>query len=62
MIERVLMAAIVAACLAGLYVTGGDQSEAERQAALYCEMVSIWDQTDGEAGWPPYKGREGCEQ
>ena len=62
MIERVLLAAIVAACLAGLYVTGGDQSEAERQAELYCEMVTIWDQTDGEAGWPPYKGREGCEQ
>ena len=60
MIERVLMGAVVAACLAGLYVTSGDQSEAERQAALYCEMVEIWDQTDGEYGWPPYKGE--CEE
>ena len=60
MIERVLMAAIVAACLAGLYVTGGDQSEAERQADLYCEMVDIWHETAGEYGWPPYKGE--CEE
>ena len=60
MIERILMGAVVAACLAGLYVTSGDQSEAERQAALYCEMVEIWDQTDGDSGWPPYKGE--CER
>lgn len=62
MIERILMGAIVAALLAGLYITSGDQSEAERQAALYCEMVEIWDHTNGDAGWPPYKGRERCEQ
>ena len=59
MTERILMAMIVAALIAGLYVTGGDQSEAERQAELYCEMVQIWDQTGGEYGWPPYKGE--CE-
>ena len=59
MIERIMMAGIVAALIAGLYVTGGDQSEAERHAELYCEMVDIWHETAGEYGWPPYKGE--CE-
>ncbi len=62
MIERILMGAVVAVCLIGLYVTAPDQPEVERQAEQYCEMVEIWDQTDGDAGWPPYKGREGCER
>lgn len=56
MIERILMGAIVAALLAGLYITSGDQSEAERQAEQYCEMVQVWHETAGEYGWPPYKG------
>jgi len=61
MTERVLIGAILAACLAALYVTAPEQSEAERQVEEYCEMVEIWDKTNGDAGWPPYKGREGCE-
>jgi len=59
MIERILMGAIVAACLAGLYVTGGDQSMAERERALYCEMVGAWHDSNGDIGWPPYDGE--CE-
>ena len=59
MSERILVGAILAALLAGLYITSGD---AEREAKQYCEMVEIWDQTNGDSGWPPYKGREGCEE
>jgi len=55
------MAAILAVCLVALYITAPEQSEAERQVEEYCEMVEIWDKTNGDAGWPPYKGREGCE-
>ena len=61
MIERLLMGAIVALCLVALYVTAPEQSELERHAQHYCDMVEIWDKTDGDAGWPPYKGRQGCE-
>jgi len=60
MIERILMGAIVAVCLIGLYVTAPDQSEAERQAEQYCEMVRVWHETAGEYGWPPYDGE--CER
>jgi len=61
MTERLLIGAILAACLVALYITAPEQSEAERQVEEYCEMVEIWDKTNGDAGWPPYKGREGCE-
>jgi len=60
MIERMLMGAIVAALLAGLYLTAPDKLEAERQHQSYCDMVEVWDETGGEYGWPPYNGREGC--
>ena len=56
MIERILMGLLVAACLAGLYFTSGDQSMAEQERALYCEMVDAWHDSDGDIGWPPYKG------
>jgi len=59
MIERILMGMVVITCLVALYVSSPDETEVERQAALYCEMVDIWDQTGGDAGWPPYKGE--CE-
>jgi len=60
MIERVLIGATLAALLAGLYLISGDQSEAERQFEQYCEMVQIWHDTNGESGWPPYKGEDQC--
>ena len=59
MIDRLLMAAILAACLAGLYVTSTGHSTAEHERALYCNMVDAWHDTNGKAGWPPYNGE--CE-
>lgn len=34
----------------------GDQEEAEAQSQEYCQMVELWHESDGENGWPPYKG------
>jgi len=56
MIERLLVGAILAACLAGLYLTSTGQSTAEQERALYCKMVDAWHDTNGKAGWPPYDG------
>jgi len=39
-----------------------DAEEVQAERENYCEMVGIWDDTSGEYGWPPYDGREGCEQ
>ena len=44
------------------WVGNGDVEEAERQLETYCEMVGIWDESGGEYGWPPYDGREQCQQ
>jgi len=56
MTERILMGAIVAALLAGLYLTSTGQSEAERERAQYCDMVDAWHDSNGDIGWPPYDG------
>lgn len=37
-----------------------DLQEEERQHAEYCEMVKLWKQTNGQAGWPAYNGEGTC--
>jgi len=34
----------------------GDQEAYEEQAKNYCEMVALYQRTDGENGWPDYRG------
>ena len=51
--------------LLGLIIAMGivgqsDLEEAERQQAEYCEMVKLWKQTKGQAGWPAYNGEKMC--
>lgn len=51
--------------LLGLIIAMGivghsDLEEAERQEAEYCEMVKLWKQTKGQAGWPAYNGEKMC--
>lgn len=38
-----------------------DFEEAERQEAEYCEMVKLWKQTNGQAGWPAFNGEKMCK-
>jgi hypothetical protein len=37
-----------------------DAQEEERQHAEYCEMVKLWKETRGQAGWPAYDGERMC--
>ena len=37
-----------------------DLEEADRQQDEYCEMVKLWKQTKGQAGWPAYNGEKMC--
>ena len=33
-----------------------DRQDAEREREQYCDMVQLWHDTNGDAGWPPYNG------
>ena len=37
-----------------------DYEEERRQAEQYCEMVQLWKQSGGQAGWPAYDGEGTC--
>ena len=37
-----------------------DFEEEQRQADQYCEMVKLWKETRGQAGWPAYNGEGNC--
>jgi len=49
---------LICAALLGAYGLIGsmDRADAEQQQDHYCEMVQLWEETNGDAGWPPYKG------
>jgi len=47
---------MVLAICASAYLSRG---EADDEAVRYCDMTSIWQSTNGAAGWPPYRGK--CE-
>jgi len=38
-----------------------DFEEEQRQTDQYCEMVKLYKQTNGQAGWPAYNGEEVCK-
>lgn len=42
------------------WVGSMDRADAEREQSHYCEMVQLWEETNGDAGWPPYKGKNQC--
>jgi len=37
-----------------------DFEEEQRQAEQYCEMVKLWKESNGKAGWPAYDGERMC--
>jgi len=62
MIKRYLIGAGIAGALFLAYGLAGnaDMQEQERQAERYCQMVDLWAETGGDAGWPPYDGE--CDE
>lgn len=38
-----------------------DMEDEQRQAEQYCEMVKLWKETKGKAGWPAYDGERICK-
>jgi hypothetical protein len=37
-----------------------DVEEEQRQDQEYCDMIKLWEETKGQAGWPAFKSKEGC--
>jgi hypothetical protein len=38
----------------------GEYDEKLAEHRHYCIMVSDYERTNGQHGWPAYKGKEGC--
>ena len=53
--------AVVGLIIAMSIVGQSDFEEEQRQAEQYCEMVKLWKQTNGQAGWPAYNGEMMCK-
>jgi hypothetical protein len=55
-----ISAAVLALALA---IAFGDAAPDTSEQDLHCEMVQIWNQTNGEYGWPDYNNTAGsCPQ
>ena len=46
-----------------IYLAEGSISSTgeELEQNQYCEMVQLYRRSEGEFGWPPYKGEEQCK-
>jgi len=55
---KVLLIGLLLVIGYGLAGNADIQNEQAEQIR-YCEMIELWNETDGDAGWPPYKGE--CE-
>lgn len=61
MIKRYQLILAVIGLIVAMGIAGqADYEEEQRQAEQYCEMVKLWKQTGGRAGWPAYDGEEVC--
>lgn len=61
-IKRYQVILIGIAVLAAFGFLGSmDKEEEERQQAEYCEMVKLWKETNGQAGWPAFNGEGACK-
>lgn len=50
----------IAIFVVGLSMAGCEQAEEQAQHDLYCEMVQIHKDSNGQYGWPAYDGE--CDQ
>jgi hypothetical protein len=57
---QVILAIIALIAAMGL-VGQADFEDEQAQAEQYCEMVKLWKQTKGQAGWPAYNGEGVCK-
>ena len=49
---------LAALAIGGFLAVGGDDPQME--VDIYCDMVQLYKDTKGEAGWPAYKGEKIC--
>jgi hypothetical protein len=62
MIKRYHVILAIIALIAAMCIVGQSDFEDEQaQAEQYCEMVKLWKQTKGQAGWPAYNGEGVCK-
>ncbi len=57
---QVILAFIAFIALAGI-VGQSDFEEEQRQQDEYCDMVKLWKESKGKAGWPAYDGERICK-
>jgi len=56
-----LLTAAAAALVAALGLAGkADVQEAEGHGSEYCDMVELYESSNGELGWPPYDPEIKC--
>ena len=55
-----IILAVIGIVIAMGIVGQSDFEEEQRQADQYCEMVKLWKETRGQAGWPAYDGERMC--
>ena len=60
--HKVLIILLVVLLLAMVSIVNTlDKRSEQNQASLYCEMVAEYKASNGQHGWPAYKGEMQCQ-
>jgi len=57
---KLILATLALLVMFVLFVLAGGDNHHEMQHQMYCDMVELYKQTNGEAGWPAYQGTKYC--
>jgi len=49
------------AFLAFVWISNSSYEDAVQAENQYCEMVAIYESSDGQHGWPPYRSEINCK-
>lgn len=56
---KMILGALAFVVMYGIVGSMDYKSELQEEKR-YCEMVSLWNESGGDIGWPPYKGE--CDE
>lgn len=59
-VKEFLAAVLVIVCFCAAWIVAAEDEIEATNNAMYCEMVNLHKQSQGQLGWPAYEGTSQC--
>jgi len=58
-LQKILLVGVVVT--AWIWISSDEHNDEIQDQQHYCDMVAVFEESDGESGWPPYKPDIQCK-